>query len=206
MSTRARAADARGVTRLHATVGVLVPLTLLAGVLAASPWAGTRLAAATPTTSPSGGVAPRVPATSSSPAPVRQADPTTDPPDDPGHLTAAMQRRVARAIAGARAAGVVLTVTSGWRSAQKQEELLQAAVAKYGSLAAATRWVLPPADSAHVRGLAVDVGPSTAAHWLDENGATFGLCRRYDNEPWHFEPLTRPGGTCPPREPHPVPR
>jgi hypothetical protein len=33
--------------------------------------------------------------------------------------------------------------------------------------------------------------------WLQKNGWKYGLCRRYDNEPWHFEALTSPGGHCP---------
>jgi hypothetical protein len=119
-------------------------------------------------------------------------------------LTPTLRERMERALVAARGAGVDLRVTSGWRSVERQQELLDAAVRKYGSLAAATRWVLPPADSAHVRGMAVDVGPPEAARWLERHGSQFGLCRRYDNEPWHFEALTEPGGTCPPREPYPV--
>jgi hypothetical protein len=38
----------------------------------------------------------------------------------------------------------------------------------------------------------------SGASWLEANGATFGLCRVYENEWWHFEPLTAPGGICPP--------
>lgn len=44
-----------------------------------------------------------------------------------------------------------------------------------------------PTTSAHVSGDAVDVGPSDAAAWLTRHGARYGLCRTYDNEPWHFE-------------------
>jgi len=67
----------------------------------------------------------------------------------------------------------------------------------------ARRWVLPPGESAHVRGGAVDVGPESGARWLEQHGVRFGLCRRYDNEPWHFERLAAAkGSTCPRREPH----
>jgi LAS superfamily LD-carboxypeptidase LdcB len=65
--------------------------------------------------------------------------------------------------------------------------LLQEAIAKYGSLAAATRWVATPRTSAHVKGEAVDIGPSGAAAWLSAHGAAYGLCRIYGNEPWHYE-------------------
>lgn len=139
-------------------------------------------------------------------------DPTPGPaagPDDmvdPGQLTRDMQQRVDRALAAAAAEGVPIRVTSGWRSVAEQESLFRAAVVRYGSTDAASRWVLPPRDSAHVRGLAVDVAPAAGASWLGAHGATYGLCRRYDNEPWHFEPLVAPGGSCPTRDPYPVAR
>lgn len=122
----------------------------------------------------------------------------------PGRLTDEMSARVQAAINAADEAGVELVVTSGWRSPEYQQELLDEAIAEYGSREEATHWVLPPEDSAHVQGTAVDVGPKAGMAWLDQHGAEFGLCRRYDNEPWHFEPLTEPGGSCPPREPHAV--
>lgn len=133
-------------------------------------------------------------------APVPQAPTGTG---DVGRLSPALRRSVERAIAAAREAGVELRVTSGWRSRDHQQRLYEAAVAKYGSAAAARRWVLPPGESAHVLGEAVDVGPPSGAAWLDEHGVRFGLCRRYDNEPWHFERLAgAKGSVCPPKEPH----
>ena len=115
-----------------------------------------------------------------------------------------LSRRLGLAFAAAHAVGVPLEVTSGRRSARHQQELLDKAIAKYGSRSAATQWVLPPRDSAHVRGRAVDVGPAEGMAWLEEHGAAYGLCRRYANEPWHFEPLVAPGGRCPALEPHAV--
>ena len=108
--------------------------------------------------------------------------------------------RTRRAIAAARADGVELRVTSGRRSAEHQQRLLDEAVEEYGSREEALRWVLPPDRSAHVSGRAIDVAPAEGKQWLEEHGAEFGLCRRYANESWHFEPLIRPGGTCPPLE------
>jgi hypothetical protein len=133
--------------------------------------------------------------------------PTGEAPDGGAGNTQDLQpvvrRAVERAIAAAAADGVELRVTSGWRSAAHQQELYDAAIEKYGSPAKARRWVLPPDESEHVKGGAVDVGPTTGATWLEENGERFGLCRRYDNEPWHFERLAGAvGSTCPPREPH----
>lgn len=122
---------------------------------------------------------------------------------DVSGLTPAMRRSVRLAIDAAAADGVELRVTSGWRSAEHQQRLYEGAIAKYGSASVARRWVLPPDESAHVRGEAVDVGPPAAAEWLDRHGERFGLCRRYANEPWHFERLAGAlGSECPPLEPH----
>jgi hypothetical protein len=84
-------------------------------------------------------------------------------------------------------APTVVYVTSGWRSVTYQERLLEAATAKYGSREAAARWVATPETSAHVSGDAVDVGRADTVAWLARNGASYGLCQIYQNEPWHFE-------------------
>jgi D-alanyl-D-alanine carboxypeptidase len=94
---------------------------------------------------------------------------------------------VRRAATDAADDGVQFYVDSGWRSAEYQERLLREAISKYGSEAEATRWVAAPNTSAHVKGAAVDVGPSAAAAWLSEHGAAYGLCQIYANEPWHYE-------------------
>jgi D-alanyl-D-alanine carboxypeptidase len=78
-------------------------------------------------------------------------------------------------------------VTSGWRSPEYQQQLLDEAVTEYGSEEEARRWVATPETSAHVSGDAVDIGASDAAAWLSENGSEYGLCQIYDNEPWHYE-------------------
>jgi zinc D-Ala-D-Ala carboxypeptidase len=130
-----------------------------------------------------------------------EIDPALDEGPDPGGLTAPMAARVEEAVRAAADQGIGLEVTSGWRSYERQEQLYWQAVDEHGSEEAASRWVLPPEESMHVRGLAVDVGPPEAADWLAKNGWRFGLCRRYDNEPWHFEPTTSPGGTCPGTQP-----
>ena len=93
--------------------------------------------------------------------------------------------------------GVQLVVDSGWRSPAYQEHLLRQAVSEYGSEREAARWVATPDTSSHVSGHAVDIGPSTAAAWLAENGARYGLCQVYANEPWHFE-LRPAANGCPP--------
>jgi hypothetical protein len=112
-----------------------------------------------------------------------------------GDLRAALRR----AATDAAGDGVAFVVDSGWRSPAYQERLLQQAVAKYGSEAAAARWVATPRTSPHVSGEAVDIGHASAAAWLSEHGAAYGLCQIYANEPWHYE--LRPGAAyqgCPP--------
>jgi zinc D-Ala-D-Ala carboxypeptidase len=94
--------------------------------------------------------------------------------------------------------GVVLRVTSGWRSAELQNYLFREAVAEYGSEEEAARWVATPDKSLHVSGDAVDIAPVKARKWLSKHGADYGLCQIYRNEPWHFE--LRPeaiDGRCP---------
>jgi LAS superfamily LD-carboxypeptidase LdcB len=104
-----------------------------------------------------------------------------------------------RAASDAAQDGVELEVNSGWRSPEYQAQLLRDAVSKYGSEDAAARWVATPKTSAHVSGDAVDLGPTEATAWLSEHGAGYGLCRIYDDEPWHYE--LRPAAVdhgCPP--------
>lgn len=90
--------------------------------------------------------------------------------------------------------GELLGLTSGYRDAAAQAALYAAEVERTGSVEAARRWTLPPHDSRHVAGAAVDVRPTEGARWLEEHGAPYGLYRVYDNEWWHFEycPAGRP--------------
>jgi hypothetical protein len=71
--------------------------------------------------------------------------------------------------------GVEFLVDSGWRSPAYQEQLLQEAVSKYGSVEEAARWVATPTTSAHVSGDAVDIGAADATAWLSGHGAEYGL-------------------------------
>ena len=98
--------------------------------------------------------------------------------------------RVAFAAARAEALwqhGLVIGLTSGARSATEQQALFDEAVAQHGSEFAAREWVLPPAESLHVRGRALDVRPREGARWLETHGHRYGLYRTYANEWWHFE-------------------
>jgi LAS superfamily LD-carboxypeptidase LdcB len=102
-------------------------------------------------------------------------------------LDPALLRAVRLAATDAQANGVEFHVESGWRSSAYQQQLLREAISKYGSATEATRWVATPNRSAHVKGHAVDIGPSSAAAWLSEHGAEYALCQVYSNEPWHYE-------------------
>ncbi|AVM00851.1 peptidase M15 [Gordonia iterans] len=99
----------------------------------------------------------------------------------------------------ARAAGVPLRINSGKRSRAEQAVLWREGLRIYGSPGAARRWVLPPTESTHVTGEAIDVAPRAGAAWLQRHGYRWGLCRTFDNEWWHFERQTLPGTPCPPR-------
>jgi D-alanyl-D-alanine carboxypeptidase len=125
------------------------------------------------------------------------------PPPEAGAIDPALSRALGKAQTAARKAGLDLQVTSGFRGAATQQRLYDQAIAKYGSPERARHWVLPPAESAHVKGLAVDVGPPAAAAWLEKHGVRYGLCRRYVNEGWHFERLAPAiGQPCPAMEPY----
>ena len=124
-------------------------------------------------------------------SPFDDGDPAID------RLDPALLSAVRSAATDARARGVGVGVTSGWRSRELQQQLLDQAVAKYGSLDAARQYVSTPDVSKHVTGDAIDIGPTDAADWLIQHGDEYGLCQMYSNEMWHFELATEPGGTCP---------
>jgi hypothetical protein len=122
---------------------------------------------------------------------------TQRPPDINPQLLA----RFLSAQAAAKEKGITLSIDSGFRTQETQSYLFQNAIKKYKTADEAMKWVLPGDLSRHPWGLALDVNlnhDKSGASWLEANGATYGLCRVYENEWWHFEPLTAPGGICPP--------
>lgn len=85
------------------------------------------------------------------------------------------------------ASGGKIYLVSGYRSEERQQQLWDAAVAKYGSPEAARKWVAPPGSSNHNFGLAADLGGDLSlAHQL---APQFGLSFRMQWEPWHIEPI-----------------
>ncbi len=105
--------------------------------------------------------------------------------------------------AAGEAEGLTMCLADGKRSRAQQQQTYDDYVGQYGQ-AMADQYVLPPEKSAHVLGLAIDVQPYLAYTWLESTDGAFDLCRRYDNEAWHFEfdPAYSDTG-CPARLPDP---
>jgi len=112
-------------------------------------------------------------------------------------LDPALLDAVQAAAVDAEADGIEMVVTSGWRSAEYQQAMLDEATVTYGSLEEARKWVNTPELSTHISGSAVDIGYTDASYWLIQYGSDYGLCQTYGNESWHFELATEPGGECP---------
>lgn len=103
------------------------------------------------------------------------------------NLDPALLGALRSAATDATSRGVTFFVNSGWRSRKYQEQLFREAVLKYGSEKEAARWVATSNTSAHLSGVAVDIGHSDATAWLSTHGAEYGLCQIYRNESWHYE-------------------
>jgi len=92
-----------------------------------------------------------------------------------------MRPDVARAFdrmeTAARADGVRLLVTSGYRSDAEQAKLFAAHPDP--------KWVAPPGKSLHRWGTELDLGPPTAYGWLARNAGRFHFVQRYTWEKWH---------------------
>ncbi len=82
-----------------------------------------------------------------------------------------------------------VTVNSGFRSVERQQQLWLEALKKYGSPEAARKWVAPPGNSQHNRGNAADLGYKSDAsrQWVHANANQFGLNFPMGHEPWHIE-------------------
>ncbi|MBD8650818.1 D-alanyl-D-alanine carboxypeptidase family protein [Rhizobium sp. CFBP 13726] len=88
-----------------------------------------------------------------------------------------------------------LKINSGFRSNERQAELWQQALAKYGSVAEARKWVAPPGKSQHNAGNAADLGygSSAAKDWAHQNASKYGLSFPLSNENWHIEDASARG-------------
>ena len=115
-----------------------------------------------------------------------------------GHLNTSLLEALQSAAHSAATEGIAFNVNSGWRTPALQRHMQEEAVAQYGSVEEAARWVASPETSAHVSGDAVDIGPFDGSYWLQNYGAQYGLCQVYANESWHFEfRAEAPSDGCP---------
>lgn len=89
-----------------------------------------------------------------------------------------------------------LRVSSGYRSVQRQAELWEGALRKYGSPAAARKWVAPPGNSGHNKRHAADLKylSDAARKWTHANAAQHNLTFPLSNENWHIELAGARGG------------
>ena len=118
----------------------------------------------------------------------------------PDTLDKQLMNRFKAAQAAAKKDGQALYIASGFRTLSRQQTLFAQAVRRYGSVQEASKWVAPPLVSHHPWGVAIDVNypdEPVGAGWLEINGSKFGLCRVFENEWWHFEPVIAPGWKCP---------
>ena len=130
-------------------------------------------------------------------------DSSIDPGDErPDELNdGLMERFLAVQAAAKESANLDLEITSAWRSLEYQQQLFDNSIKKNGSREEAMKWVALPEVSMHPWGLAIDINyvpdGREEANWVEKHGYLFGLCRAYENEWWHFEPLVAPGEKCP---------
>lgn len=104
-------------------------------------------------------------------------------------LQADFQKRLATMIASMPKELGSVTINSGFRSVQRQQELWLEALKKYSSPEAARKWVAVPGNSQHNRGNAADLAYSSDASrkWVHANAGNFGLNFPMGHEPWHIE-------------------
>lgn len=104
-----------------------------------------------------------------------------------------------------------LGIYSGARSVERQTELWNDALKKYGSVAEARKWVAPPPGVAgsngsnHNHGTAADLSyngqslknaPPEVVDWLHSHAKDFGLKFPLSNENWHIEDDSTRGGSA----------
>lgn len=96
-----------------------------------------------------------------------------------------------------------LQIGSGYRSEERQQQLWEEALLKYGSPEAARKWVAPPGKSEHNSGTAVDIwynglrldkAPAEVRQWVYDHAADYGLRFPMSWESWHIEPADARGG------------
>lgn len=101
-----------------------------------------------------------------------------------------------------------LGILSGYRSYERQAQLWEDALKRYGSPEAARKWVAPPGSSYHNHGQAADLSyngqslgkaPKEVQDWVHANASKYGLYFPMGHEPWHVEPMGTRSGTVAPK-------
>ena len=115
-------------------------------------------------------------------------DPELLAPATPGAEAAGLHPVLRSAVnALVSASGGRIQLVSGYRSHERQQQLWNDALARYGSAEAADDWVAPPGHSMHEKGLAVDLGGDLQLAVRLVDRLQLPLWRPMDHEPWHFE-------------------
>lgn len=120
---------------------------------------------------------------------VNNAPDEMESPVDHGGLTEAVfNKAISKMIAES---GGKISVKSGKRSNQRQQQLWQNALKKYGDPEVADNWVARPGHSKHEKGIAADLAYADAAAkaWAHENAKKYGIHFPLANEDWHAELL-----------------
>ena len=82
-----------------------------------------------------------------------------------------------------------VSITSGFRDPEKQQQLWADALDKYGDPEVADDWVARPGGSRHEWGAAADLSFASdeVRQWVHQNAPKYGLHFPLDNEDWHIE-------------------
>ena len=91
------------------------------------------------------------------------------------------------AAAARKEVGLLLGVSSGFRSDAEQAQLFAAHPDP--------KWVAPPGESLHRYATELDLAPPGAYAWLAANATRFGFVQRYSWEPWHYGYTRSPGSS-----------
>lgn len=87
--------------------------------------------------------------------------------------------------------GGKITINSGRRTNERQTQLWNEALAKYGDPEIADNWVARPGTSNHESGSAADLhyADDATRQWAHDNAGLYGLNFPLSNEAWHVEPV-----------------
>lgn len=118
-------------------------------------------------------------------------DPSRFMPAAPDGLDPRLQAAVDELLA---AAGGRIWLGSGYRTPERQVELWEDALQRYGDAELADDWVARPGTSMHERGLAVDLEGDAEFAWNLVQELGLPLMRPMSWEPWHFELTLKTGG------------